>query len=356
MTKIQLRKFPYPYRAILAISNDIDGMDLKTFIKVQKIMKDSNLEYADSFFMYSKENELSYRDLSGKEKNKKELKKYCGEGKLDTLHTFGNFSSYPYNEKYGLDSIKELNKEQIKIKVWTDHGNKNNTQNLQNKNVKKETVELIRNYGIKFIWDNNKKDSMEVGKDNIIFKKEIKGNYFWAFPGYTRIKKPLIVLKIIHLLNKLNLTKYQDFIRYPNNLKDQLSEKNLDKIIEKEQFCIVAQHFENMKKSDLIEGLKHLKTKQMDNKILVTTTAKLLEYNRVRKHIEYSVEEDKNITKININSINDPIFGKEITKLENIRGITFNNIEKNTEVYISDVKIPESEILRIDKTVGIKWL
>ena len=50
--KVSLLPFPYPYRAILAISNDIDGTPWESFRAVHKVFDDLGIPLADSIFAY----------------------------------------------------------------------------------------------------------------------------------------------------------------------------------------------------------------------------------------------------------------------------------------------------------------
>lgn len=64
---VTLRKFPYPYRAALAICSDIDGCTSKVFLEVHRYLNlDFGLPVADSFWgkpFY--EGEMAYCRLDG---------------------------------------------------------------------------------------------------------------------------------------------------------------------------------------------------------------------------------------------------------------------------------------------------
>ena len=51
--KVSLRKFPYPYRAMLAICNDIDESSSGYFLEIHNYLNgELGLEIGDSFWLY----------------------------------------------------------------------------------------------------------------------------------------------------------------------------------------------------------------------------------------------------------------------------------------------------------------
>lgn len=96
--------------------------------------------------------------------------------------------------------------------------------------------------------------------------------------------------------------------------------------------------------------------------MLVARTLRSLDYARARQFIQYSSAQIDGKTYININSINDPIFGNTIPLNDDIRGLTFYTDDpENTYILLNYQFIPENEIQRNGpdrdgkKTIGVKW-
>jgi hypothetical protein len=105
-----------------------------------------------------------------------------------------------------------------------------------------------------------------------------------------------------------------------------------------------------------------LKDYETNGKILVAKTSRLLNYANVHKNLLYEEVKENGKTYININCINDPIFGKSIPTLDDIRGITFYcDDPANTVLLLNKNKIDLNEIQINPKdetgkaSLSIKW-
>ena len=104
--RVNLRKFPYPFKAAVAICNDIDETTtVDEFLEIQKFLnttretsigKGVGLEIGNSFWMYSadlKDNFTYFKGLTpGPSENASIIRDFIKSGYLDVIHTFGNFS------------------------------------------------------------------------------------------------------------------------------------------------------------------------------------------------------------------------------------------------------------------------
>jgi len=128
----------------------------------------------------------------------------------------------------------------------------------------------------------------------------------------------------------------------------------------------VAQHLgidtEDLFTQDNISSLKLLKEYQDNNKIIVAKTSRVLNYANIHKYLTYQKLFQNGKTYINITSINDPIFGRYIPTIDNIRGITFYcDNPKNTVLLINKSKIGDDNLKVNPKdetgksSISIKW-
>ncbi|GMA59652.1 hypothetical protein GCM10025859_00920 [Alicyclobacillus fastidiosus] len=117
-----MRKFPYPYQAMLAISSDADSETLRKFNLVHEFInttqmtplgKGLGLDFSDSFFMYNGDNEPGYVDINHEPMSDElsyfkgvsdqpyaasVINRYIHDGWIDTMHTYGDFSQVDQNK------------------------------------------------------------------------------------------------------------------------------------------------------------------------------------------------------------------------------------------------------------------
>jgi len=124
---IRLRKFPFPYRAALAVNNDTDGMTWKSFEDWHGFVNGTSdtvygeglgLEVADSFWVWSTNGEFALQHTapwSGERNDSAEfnrIKELVQAGWLDTLHGMGDWrGKYQLNQsdtRRGFDLLDEL--------------------------------------------------------------------------------------------------------------------------------------------------------------------------------------------------------------------------------------------------------
>ena len=387
---IKLRKFPYPYKAMMSIASDIDYTTLYEFCEIHKFLNTSEetkmgrglgLDIADSFWMFKSSQintehyidynktktaseEMSWFMSDNYEKNeyflKEEIKKFISVGWIDSLHSYGDFTNKnsgitTFKRQHAIAAINELKKENIKIKVWIDHGSPTNTQNFGDSTIYKYQwgdqkdkisyhTDITIPYGIEFIWNPNVDD--ELGYESAISPKTLAdGQKVWQFKRYT--------------------VKQNEWIWHSDKLGNELSEENLKHIETRGLYSIYAQHlgmnYEGKYSDSTIQGLRRLKNKQDNGMILVARLSRLLEYNRTNEYIKYTISEKDGGQHLNIEYIDDPIFGKFIPTLEQCRGITFYSKKaKNIKIYINNIEIDKEELQvneydGYDESIGIKW-
>ncbi|WP_242975919.1 hypothetical protein [Desulfosporosinus sp. FKB] len=390
----QLRKFPYPFDGMLAISSDIDLSTVDKFESYHRFLNTKEqtpygqglgLDIADSAWMYvgsdysekidqkdhSIVSEMSYfQGLDSNHlKDADKIVHYFKVGWIDSLHTFGDFSrddkKILFTRNLAVAAWKTMNESGFKPKVWINHGSPTNAQNFGAYSPKEHFfnyqggdnpkspyyhTDLTIGNGIRYVWNSVGKSQFTY--DNPLFPLRLRdGRLVWGFFRYT---DDIIKHKI-------------DWTWETNELPYQITKQRLDQLVKEGKYSIVAQHLGKgiidfpFNSAD-IQTLQMLKTYQDEGKILVSRTVRLLDYDRSQKYVNYSIAQIEGKTYININSIDDPLFGKEIPTLDEIRGITFyvDNPE-STYVLLNYNIIPENEIQRNGpdrdnkKSIGIRW-
>lgn len=393
-TENNMRKFPYPYKSMLAICSDIDDATLEEFKTYHKFLNTKeNTEYGqglgldigDSFWMYMADDMnfkvdtqhhgvdhilTFFKGTNSKEDhNSKEIVHFIKSGWIDSIHSFGDFSTNTekttkFNRNLAIDAYTALNNSKLNVSVWINHGNRSNTQNFgagdlsefmsyqsgDNKDSKYYHTDLTLKNNIKYLW--NSLNDTAFGVDYPLFEINLRdGQKVWGFSRHTNYIKD----------------KKIDWTWTPEHLYRQLTKKNLDSIVEKHQYSIIAQHFgvsaEDLFKEKNIKSLNNLKNYQDDGKILVAKTSRLLNYANVQKHIVFKKIIQNEKTYINVLYVKDPIFGKRIPTLDEIRGLTFycDNPSK-TNIYLNDVLVSKEDVLentpknaKEKSSISIKW-
>lgn len=382
---IELRKFPYPYNAMLALCSDIDDTTLNNFKIYHQFLNTKEntahgqglgLDVGDSMWLYMGDNYSNannvmtyYKGIDINKKNNADaIVHFIKAGWIDCLHTFGDFSTN--NERNSLftrnlavngwETLKSIG---FYPKVWINHGNRANLQNFGAANTsnfmsyqhgddpksKYYHTDITIQNGIKYVW--NSLNSSIFGHDFPLYTINLRdGNKVWGFSRYTNVKSK----------GKI------DWVWTPDQLYREITRKNLDSLVESKQYCILTQHLgvhtNDIFKKQNLNALYLLKQYQDENKILIANTTRLLNYSLAQKYLNYNVTEKKGITYINIASVDDPLFGAFIPKIDDLRGITFYTSDaQNTVISICN-SIVSSDQLQInpkDETgrasIGIKW-
>jgi hypothetical protein len=121
-----LRLYPYPYRAILALSSDLDDtpnashyFELIRFFNTQEqtiFGKGVGLEFAQSIFLSDAPDKFSYWNAD--EKARASILTLIESGHIDTLHSYGSAITLRADVQR---SIAELRRAPRSLPVWVDH-------------------------------------------------------------------------------------------------------------------------------------------------------------------------------------------------------------------------------------------
>ncbi|MGO9718547.1 MAG: hypothetical protein ACLPV2_16390, partial [Steroidobacteraceae bacterium] len=126
MAHSALRPYPYPYRAILAFSSDLDDtpsashyFELIRFFNTQDqtiFGKGVGLEFAQSIFFSDSPDAFSYWNADAKARTS--IRALIDSGHIDTLHSYGSAIRLRADVQR---SISELQRVPRSLPVWVDH-------------------------------------------------------------------------------------------------------------------------------------------------------------------------------------------------------------------------------------------
>jgi len=391
ITEVSLRKFPYPYKSMLALASDTDGMTLNKFILIHRYLNTGNmtpperglgLDIADSCFFFIGTDRSDACDSSGTRwqdqmsyfyrlslsrlRDAAAIITFARAGWIDSLHSLGDFSMHDenstfYNRRYALAAIKELRANHLDFEIWINHGNRSNVENFGNPETRYQqgdiphspyqVTDLMVPHQVRFVWTRRDRD---FGLSSMIYPivlrdgRKVWGFYRYTDDGYTPQGQ---------LLWNWN----------PRKLSTQLSDPHLRSLEERRQYAIVAQHLGGNATAmpfygESLTALVHLMHEYRLGHILVARTSRLLRYNVAQQYLHYRVDRKDGRMGIHMLTIADPWLGSYTPTADDLRGITFYARQPGqTDLYINDTRISQTLTKRYAKdssgypSIGVDW-
>ena len=370
MGKVRLRRFPYPFRAMFSICNDIDGTDLDTFVQIHRYLNgELGLETGDSFWLAvaegASDQAFSYFDSDWESvtDGAEIIREGCRTGCIDCLHTYGNFNSQGgFRRQMAETSLTELQQKEVSVQTWINHGDGRNDQNVLTglgdlPDQEAYHMDLTAAYGIRFFWVGDL--APYVGQERPL---QLAETYFSPEKRRKPLTAAVTLLKVIlktllyrsvldHSINSLiRVSRLRDgrdiyaFRRYGSHpraahedLADLIAPETLERLIKNQGYMILYIHLGKRKQSGPVfppearRALENLALLGRRGDILTTTTTRLLTYHVTHKFLQWSVSRGKAGTSIRIEGIDSPVEGRrELDKAE-LEGLTF---------YVSDPEDP----------------
>ena len=350
--EVQLREFPYPFRCALAFASDIDGCSLEEFEEIHRFLNTTEmttmglglgLDIADSMWMYDALDECPSAEMPssmaywkgvkpGIVKDASQIREYVEKGWIDSLHTYGNFHSTkgPFTRELAKAALDELSSKQIRLDTWLDHGGQSiadsftqycvwPAQQGDNPSSPAYHTDLLITYGARYAWGPSRQ---EFGTKILCVPLVLRdGRRIWQFSRYH---------------SGATGGKLEDMDSYPNKINQQLQECNIERLKTGGLWEIVANHFgaptwfatgERVETRppfgpEARKALCRLAYAFRRGEIMVLRTSRLLKYYVVSKHLDW--EYDPADDTIRIQAVDDPVLGRYVPTLDDLRGITFH--------------------------------
>ena len=360
--EVELRRFPYPYRAALTICSDIDETDtLEQHEAVQYfIRKTIGIPFSNSFFPYHDEGKLSL--LSGRPSDRSAILEQIRGGTIDVIHSYGEKKDFSRRDVKPV--WEELRKHGCKVEVWVDH--KDASSNLCKYRCNglgdlpqcpEYHMDLTVQSGIRFIWTDRLTNL--VGQEVPFNWKSVSILYDPQHAWDSFINMARTVAKIV--LSFLGWRKYDffksnclihkhrlkdgqwvyEFIRFNNHFKGAavgdtfldlyylISDKVLSKLKEVEGYCIVYTHLgkkfapESQSAEETVKALRNLKKENDAGHIFVRSAAEILNYCIRTRYLNWTCKRQSETYLVHIRSIDDPLFGNYVPDPRMLRNFTF---------------------------------
>jgi hypothetical protein len=381
MSRPRLLRFPAPYRAAIALSNDTDDLwspqgwwEFLRFLNTSEATSlgpGLGLEAGDSFWFWSdhaEEQPGSY--FKGLTEERSAFAPLIGTlgsaGYLDTLHSYGNFSRYGgFRREHAVRAARVLQDEGFVPRVWVNHGGAHDFQNLgtgcgdvpENPEARgapapEYHLDLTWTLGFRYAWigdlTGTPGQSRPLGLRDWLHpdspaRREATGqiarglsrrlgyrHILEPFPNYGTLENALLAPRRMR-----DGTALQTFVRYGDfnratfaDLGWLLREYALDTLEATEGLSVVFVHwsrhpgrsFRDLPSSGL-DGLKRLAHRFREKRIWVTTTARLLAYWEARNalQVRHSPEGAGSVLHV----VPQTLPGGRTIRAEDLAGISF---------------------------------
>lgn len=395
--EVRVRDFPWPYRGMLSISSDIDLMTPERFVLLHRFLntreatpwgKGLGLDIADSFWFYaSSPREMAFfagMDWKQKSRSADAIFDYIRGGWIDTLHSFGNFNNHPTGQPGGFTrehaerALEALEEAGLTAKVWSNHGNRNNVQNVLREDHwvgdrlgdARRHSDLLRRFGVTFVWSGFM--STEFRRDAAVQPAELRdGQKMWQFSRqdsarFADMESAERLAGRFGAMVRPTASGAVAVAWHPRTLHVQLASENLAALRDQGGYAIIGQHLGvwggcNALPEQAIEALRRLKEAEEAGDILVARTSRLLDYAATRDRLHFeSAQDAAGNTVVDILGIDDPVRGTLPLDVDRIRGITFEipgsgSVELRVRGEPVDKRELAAHRIGDQQTVGIRW-
>lgn len=380
-----LREYPYPYKAALAISSDIDGTHtVKEFLTIQEFLNTNNmteigiglgLEIGNSFFPVAIDTEFAF--LSPNPVDKRVIIELINLGYIDFIHSFNTA-----NNKSEIDRIMDsLSANHINLDIWVNHSRARNNlgyhPGFSGDNVESDfyhTDLSVKRLGYDFYWQHAVSGIVGQGRsisvssffDGFDYRKPFQTFYHYTLLELVKYSLSLMDSKEYQMRksNDLVIVSHLDdgqpifeFTRSnfgyaglwesatADGLSSSLRESILQRLIKVGGYAIIYTHFGRNNgfpylSDDTKKALERLAQHYRDGNIWVTTSAKLLNYYVNKNYLKWNAKVHGDSVDIIIENVEDPVRGKFIPDINDIQALTFyTKYPAKTRIFINNKKI-----------------
>jgi hypothetical protein len=366
---VELRKFPYPYQAMMAICSDLDltpdrhvyreSMRFLNTDQTTAMGPGADLEVGNSIYFDMPPNQFAY--WSTDDAGRAMVRDLIHSGHIDCLHSYGDLAKQRDDAKRAID---ELVKHNCLLEVWVDHSKAPSNFGPDIMVGSGDVVgsesyhaDLTLEYGIRYV---RRGRTTGVNGQDAPITPRVFADMLHPFHPLTSSK---VMLKeaIKVQLGRRNHPRWEmyaanqsvrpsrlrdgrgiwEFLRSnpywggsghgetAEGIGDVLTERMLGTLLRRQGVCILYTHLGKVRDPHCPFGpsaqaaFRRLANLFQDEKILVTTTQRLLRYLTLRKCLEYRAQRDNGELMITIGKMNDPVFGPRLPSSEDLQGLSF---------------------------------
>jgi hypothetical protein len=339
------RRFPYPYRAMLAICSDLDETpDRHVYAESMRFLNTTastgmgpgvGLEVGNSIYFDMAPGQFSYWNTD--DAGRAMVQAFIRSGHIDCLHSYGDLAT---ERRHAGRALDELTRQDCRIQVWVDHAQA--PSNLGGDIMRGRGdvpgsavyhADLTCGYGIRYVWRGRVTSVIGQGVPRRLgavydvrhpaaslrtVGKEIakgvlarRGNVKYrmhADNDVTRDTQLRDGRPVIEFLRSNPSWRGVDLSATATGLGEVLTPRVIDSLVDAEGACILYTHLGKVARNDepfpqrSREALGRLAAAQRAGSVLVTTTARLLDYWTRTARIETAVETLDNVERVNVHA------------------------------------------------------
>ena len=345
MRDMVLRKFPYPYQAMLAICSDLDETpDSRTYLEIARFLNTREetsigngvgLEVGNTIYFDMPNDQFAYWNTD--DAGRAMVRNLIRSGHIDCFHSFGDLAS---TREHARRALEELQRHDCRIECWIDHAAvpSNFGADIMRGNgdvpgSDAYHADLSYDHGVRFVWRG--RVSSVIGQD---VRTSLGGLASTLHPLASARTLATEAAKIV--LARRGNTKYamhasNDLIR-PSTLRDGhkvfefmrcnpywggvsgaatakgmanvLTAQFLRRLVDRQATCILYTHLGKVHSPGIIFGertvaaFRSLADRVRSGEILVTTTRRLLGYRLHSTLVKCEVHDDLSGERILIDS------------------------------------------------------
>lgn len=378
---------------MIAISSDVDGMTLEAFREIHRYLNTDEqgpmgaglgLDIADSMWVFT-ENVRPPAPLrmalvagfggGALQPHAGEMAAYVRAGWIDTLHTWGNYSraaktGAAFERPHALQAMTLLRNLGIRLPVWINHGNNQNRQNIgpeawmegDRPGSPAYHADLLPELGTQYLCFEHR---APVTEPVPLESRELNdGSRMWTFTrsACVAVDQPD---RIARRYGVPATREGSIWAWHPQTLHLQISDANLDAMIENSAAVVIAQHLGfhsplRRLNRETLDALANLARRARTGEILVARTSRLLDFVVARRHLQFeSVTRDDRVI-VDITAIECPVRGRIPPAPNLLRGITFEAAPGQAiELRLGGHPVPGPELFDEERDgvhrCGIRW-
>ena len=392
---VSLRKYPYPYQSMLAICSDLDETPNKEIYfetarylnttEETSLGKGVGLEVGNTIFFDMPKHNFSYTNTD--DDGRQKIHQLIESGHIDCLHSFGDFVNDRALIEQHWNTIQSGKR---KIEVWVDHAQA--PTNLDNDIMQGQGAEIgkpayhsdltVQSGMLPFIWKGrvtscvaqNARRSYQALFNKRQMKASLKTITLEFIKGwFARLGSQKYAMhkdnKVLRQSTLVDGTEINEFMRcnpgwggvscfdQARGIHHVLTKEVLDTLFKKQGCSILYSHLGKIYSSTepfhqcTRQAFELLASYQKNKNILITTTRRLLGYNRTVGELNFIIKKVNAETQIHLTTAYQG---------EDLNGLTWYVDEPEAiSLYINNIKYTDLVInKKNDKeqaSVSIKW-
>jgi hypothetical protein len=338
---VRLRRFPFPYRSMLAICSDLDEtpdrsayLEIARFLNTDRVtsMGDGvNLEVGNTIYFDMPPDQFAYWTTD--DRGRAMIQALGRSGHIDCIHSFGDLAT---TRAHAARALEELHRHDCRLEVWIDHATAATNFGADIMRGSGDVpgtaayhADLTTAYGIRFVWRGRVTSIIGQG-----VRRSLTGIFDPQHPARSTVTAAKELVKGV--LSRRGNRKYQphakNAVTYPAELRDGrpvteflranphfrgvsgadtaagfpevLTARFVDRLVAREGFCILYTHLG--KTADPYElfsvqtcnAFRRLAARQASGDVLVTTTRRLLGYVETSQRIRIATDVRPGMTTI----------------------------------------------------------